>query len=335
MTPSAILITPRGPTQRLGALVERLKASGIPVKVVDDLGTAAQHALQTPDQLPCVLVDLEASGLEVEDRRAAADTIRRTIGALRHAQPIAITNRSDPAMILACIRAGAGDVLDLELEGTANAPALLQRVAIRQGEAARDARHADSLRAMIEDLLKDLIRTERRSIDLEEQIARASTGDRTATILIVEAERAVADELAECLEDENIATFAYLTGEDAVREAEGLLASGTMFDLALVAAQLPGLDGLETVRQLRERCPGLPAFLVTSVQDAALAERAADLGVVGFVHKPLPDLVELVARLTQLAYESLERSRERSYLDRIKARHERVLARYRSLPREP
>jgi hypothetical protein len=43
----------------------------------------------------------------------------------------------------------------------------------------------------------------------------------------------------------------------------------------------------------------------------------------------------VVGRLTQLARESLERTREQLYLARIKARHERVLARYRSLPREP
>ena len=74
---------------------------------------------------------------------------------------------------------------------------------------------------------------------------------------------------------------------------------------------------------------------MTSVHDGALAARAADLCVVGFVQKPLPDLTEVVVRLSQLARESLERTREQLYLQRIKARHERVLARYLSLPREP
>ena len=71
-----------------------------------------------------------------------------------------------------------------------------------------------------------------------------------------------------------------------------------------------------------------------AVSDGELASRAADLGVVGFVHKPIPDPAEVVARLAQLAHESLARTREHTYLERIKARHERVLARYRSLPRE-
>ena len=52
------------------------------------------------------------------------------------------------------------------------------------------------------------------------------------------------------------------------------------------------------------------------------------------IQKPLQDMDEVVARLSQLAQESLGRSREHTYLERIKARHERVLARYRSLPRD-
>jgi hypothetical protein len=53
------------------------------------------------------------------------------------------------------------------------------------------------------------------------------------------------------------------------------------------------------------------------------------------VKKPLADLDGVVERLAQLARESLHHTREHVYLQRIKERHERVLARYRSLPRDP
>jgi len=72
-----------------------------------------------------------------------------------------------------------------------------------------------------------------------------------------------------------------------------------------------------------------------SIHDGDLAALAADLGVVGFVQKPLADLDDIVARLAQLARDSLHRTREHVYLQRIKERHVRVLARYRALPREP
>jgi DNA-binding response OmpR family regulator len=155
-------------------------------------------------------------------------------------------------------------------------------------------------------------------------------------VLLIEHERAIADELADQLEAAGVATFAYITGEEALREAEAL-AHSTGLDLAVVAAQLPGIDGLETVRRLRARIQGLPAFLMTSAHDRErdLGDRAEELGIVGLVRKPLTDLRDVVDRLSRLARDSLHHTREHVYLQRIKERHERVLARYRSLPREP
>ena len=157
---------------------------------------------------------------------------------------------------------------------------------------------------------------------------------RPPSVLLIEHERAVADQLADLLEAAGVATFAYLNGEEALREVE-VLAGSAGLDLALVAAQLPGIDGIETVRRLRARLPGLAAFLMTSAHDGNLAGLAADLGVVGFVAKPLANVDDVVRRLAQLAREALHRTREHVYLQRNKERDEPLLAMYRTLPREP
>ncbi len=330
----------------LRALVERLAGANVHVEVVDDLADAAQIASRTPSEPPCILLDLQSlrAGSAPEDVKLACERIRKAAHAISNTLPIAITGAADAGIVVALLRAGAGDVIDLELEGTSGAPEIALRVFERQHALAHQVHSARTLRALIEDLLKDLIRTERRSIDLEAKLAQfeSVTGEtgtfesqRPPAILIVEPDRKIARELAERLEAADVSTFAYTSGEDASREVDTLLRSGAAFDLALVAVQLPGIDGLETVRRLRDRIAHLPAFLVTAVHDADLAARAADLGVVGFVQKPLPDVDEVVGRLAQLAHEALERTREQLYLQRIKVRHERVLARYRSLPREP
>ena len=343
---TAIAVAPEGATGPLRAMIERLTGGGIRVDVVEDLGAAAEIAGATPTAPPAILLDLRSlvAGVLIEDVRLATERIRRAIHAIPFAMPIAVTGAADAGIVVACIRAGAGDVLDIRLEGTAAARTVVQRVYQRQRELAQQAETARTLRAMIEDLLKDLIRTERRSIDLEEKLAQfetitgetATAGDtRPPAILLVEPDRHVAEELAGKLAGAGVTTFAFASGEDVAREVRGLVEGGAGFDLALVAAQLPGIDGLETVRRLRHGVPGMPAFLMTSVHDADLAARAADLGVVGFVQKPLPDLDEVVARLAELARGALERTREQVYLQRIKARHDRVLARYRALPRQP
>ncbi|HEU0034794.1 MAG TPA: response regulator [Kofleriaceae bacterium] len=341
MDTAAILIAPNGPSGPLRGLVDRLASVGVTVTIVEELAMAVD-LVPRHETLPALLLDLLEADGEVEGLRAVTDAVRRVLAVLPNCLPVAITNEADPRLIMACVRAGAADVIDLALEGTATARAVVQRICLRQRERSQELDLYDQQRAIIEDLLKDLIRTERRSIDAEEALAIARVSreipsaaeTRPPSILLVEHEREVADELADLLEAAGIATFAYVTGEEALREAE-TLAGTTGLDLALVAAQLPGMDGLESIRRLRELVPGLPAFLMTSVHDADLAEDAADLGVVGFVHKPLEDIEEVVDRLAQLARDALSRTREHTYLERIKERHERVLARYRSLPRTP
>jgi len=91
---------------------------------------------------------------------------------------------------------------------------------------------------------------------------------------------------------------------------------------------------LLTANLLLAIAPALPAFLLTGTADPELAHRAAEVGVVGLVQKPLVDPSRLVEHLAQLAREGLSRNREQTYLERIKERHEHVLARYRSLPRD-
>jgi CheY-like chemotaxis protein len=337
---AAILISPRGVSGALRDVTERLRGLGIQLTIVDEVATAVDvwRRYRRP---PAILLDLRDVGAgEVEDQRVADDAIRRVTSKLPGALPIVVTNDADAMLIVSCLRAGAGDVVDLLLEGTASARAAVQRICERQAARTAEIAMVASQRDMIEDLLKELIRTERRSIDTEDLLAaRTRSGDgapgRLPAVLLVEHERAVADLLAELLEAAGVATFAYVTGEEALREAEALAASSGLA-LALVATRLPGIDGLETVRRLRARIPDLPAFLVTSPHDGDdLAVSAADLGVVGFVQKPLGNVEEVVERLAQLARESLHRAREHVYLQRIKERHERILARYRSLPREP
>lgn len=336
--PTAVVFAPGGLAGALAAVVDQLTATGIHVDVVEDLGAAARVVSRTPDAPPCVMVDLR--GLAEVD---ATERLRKVMYAIPFIVPIAVTSKATTAFAIACIRAGASDVLDVDLEGTTHVDTVVTRVYADQLERVRQKKTLGTLRTMVEDMLKDLIKTERRSIDLEEKLAQfeSTTGEtrelgdqRPPSILLIEPNREIARQLIDLLQKSGVESYAFLAGEDACREVDVLLRAGAGFDLALVAAQLPGIDGLETVRRLRDRLPGLPAFLMTSVNDADLAARAADLGVVGFVQKPLPDVDEIVGRLAQLAHDALARTREQIYLQRIKARHERVLARYRSLPRD-
>jgi DNA-binding NtrC family response regulator len=341
---SAIIIAQSGATGPMRSLIDRLASAGVPVSVVDDLDDARVLVGRAdPIAPPVVFVHLPES-TDLEELALATSRLRAVTEALPGVEPVVVTQHAGPNMLVACFRAGAGDVIDLGLEGTTQVRQVVARVGAHQAEQlARAAQHA-SLRSMVEDLLRDLIRTERRSVDLEEKLARRerrSTGEiiatadsnpnRQPTVVIIEDDHDVVGLLVDELERAGVSTYAYLSGEEAIREVALLATGGTWFDLALVDMRLPGIDGIETIRRLRAVRPGLSGFLMTGHTDPQTAATAADLGVVGFVKKPFDDVPLFVARIRGLAHESMQRSREQMYLRRIKERHERVLLQYRKL----
>lgn len=345
---SVVLIAQSGATGPMRSLIDRLASAGVAVSVVDELDdarTLVAHA----DMLapPVVFVHVPEASADLEELTLSMARLRLVRDSLPGIEPVVVTQHAGPGMLVACFRAGAGDVVDLGLEGTAQVRQVVARVGQRQAERVVKTTQHNELRAMVEEMLRDLIRTERRSVDLEERLAqraRRSTGEiiatadtnpnRQPTVVIVEDDREVSDLLVEQLEEYGVSTYAYLSGEDAIAEVQTLINGGTWFDLALVDMRLPGIDGIETIRRLRAARPGLSGFLMTGHNDAQTAATAADLGVVGFVKKPFDDVIQLVTRVRDLARESMQRSREQLYLRRIKERHERVLLQYRKLAAE-
>src|SRR4051794_41425321 len=61
---------------------------------------------------------------------------------------------------------------------------------------------------------------------------------------------------------------------------------------------MPGMDGLELLAEIKERFPGLRVMMVTAYGDDERRRRAAEGGAVDFVSKPV-DFDQLKARLRQ------------------------------------
>jgi DNA-binding NarL/FixJ family response regulator len=60
------------------------------------------------------------------------------------------------------------------------------------------------------------------------------------------------------------------------------------FDLVLLDVNMPGNDGLEGLRQLRERFAALPVVMISAVCEARQVEEAIRRGAAGFLPKSLP-----------------------------------------------
>lgn len=100
-------------------------------------------------------------------------------------------------------------------------------------------------------------------------------------ILLVDDDSALLDALRFSLELEGFEVETFSSGEAL------LLRDAPPEDACLVLDEkLPGVGGLATLRQLRERNVGLPALLITSHPNPALRAAAAKAGV-RIVEKPL------------------------------------------------
>ena len=76
-------------------------------------------------------------------------------------------------------------------------------------------------------------------------------------------------------------------------------ASPSDADCLITDIHMPGISGIELVRQLRKAGSTMPVIVVTGHPEAALREAALEAGANGFVEKPLQDdeLLALIDRL--------------------------------------
>lgn len=120
-------------------------------------------------------------------------------------------------------------------------------------------------------------------------------------ILVVDDERGILDQLAGILHDEGFSVVTVATGEEALAAV-----SREIFDLVLLDVWLPGIDGIEALRQLRAAGHQLPVVLISGHATAELAVRAVREGALDFLEKPLALERVLVTVHNALAHARLE-----------------------------
>ena len=84
-------------------------------------------------------------------------------------------------------------------------------------------------------------------------------------------------------------------------EALGLLSGGIEPTLIVILSDInmPGMDGLQLLGEIKQRFPDLPVMMVTAYGDDERRRRAGELGAFEFITKPV-DFDRLKAQLRQL-----------------------------------
>ena len=114
-------------------------------------------------------------------------------------------------------------------------------------------------------------------------------------VLIVEDEPKMADLLRRGLADQGAVVDVAGRGEDAL-----WMAAATSFDAIVLDVMLPGIDGFETCRRLRDARVWSPVLMLTARGEVEDRVAGLDGGADDYLVKPF-DFAELGARLRALA----------------------------------
>src|SRR5258705_9910917 len=100
-------------------------------------------------------------------------------------------------------------------------------------------------------------------------------------ILVVDDEAPVREVLTEYFATEGYAVEAATSGLEALSAVRGGRA-----DLVLLDVRMPGLDGVQVLRRIRELTDRVPVIMVTANEDVSLARETLTLGAFDYVAKP-------------------------------------------------
>jgi DNA-binding NtrC family response regulator len=115
--------------------------------------------------------------------------------------------------------------------------------------------------------------------------------------------------------------YQVLTARDATEALEVI--STTTIELVLADIQMPGINGLELVRQVAEVEPDLPAIIMTGYNTPAHSIEALQAGAFWYLEKPFEgETLDVVRRLVEQAIEHGRLKQENRSLQRqLRGRH--------------
>ena len=123
---------------------------------------------------------------------------------------------------------------------------------------------------------------------------RKETPLKDKPILIVDDEKNIRLTLAQSLETLGMETDSAEDGKEALAKLKE-----KEFGLILLDLRIPGVDGMEVLRQVRENNPDIRIIIITAYGTIELAVEAMKLGAVDFIPKPFvpEEIREMVARV--------------------------------------
>ena len=101
-------------------------------------------------------------------------------------------------------------------------------------------------------------------------------------ILVVDDEIQVVRLLKEFLTSKGYEVDTALNGEEALTKVKSMNP-----DIVLLDIMMPGMGGIDTLKEIKKFAPNIAVIMVTAVIDEELANRAVKLGAFDYITKPI------------------------------------------------
>lgn len=116
--------------------------------------------------------------------------------------------------------------------------------------------------------------------------------DAVRKVLVVDDDPVVAKSFERVLSGKGYAVITAADGEEALNKLRS-----ENYDVVFTDIKMPGMNGIEVAERVKASQPWLPVVIVTGYGSASNEARARELGVAGFLQKPLsPEMIENSAR---------------------------------------
>ena len=125
------------------------------------------------------------------------------------------------------------------------------------------------------------------------------------SILIVDDERGIRETLSAVLRDEGFTADAVATGEECLKAI-----ARRAYGCVLLDVWLPGINGLETLSQMRDSNCDAAVVIISGHGNVETAVRATKLGAFDFIEKPLSIERTVLTVRNALRQRQLERANE-------------------------
>src|SRR5918996_1017418 len=283
-----------------------LKAEGLDFRAYSDAQEAAANTQGR--RVAAAVMAGDASGYTDIERFSANH---------HEAQVLAASDDGVPRALVLALSAGASGILEFRSQSR---PEILAKI--------RDWDLLFRLRELNEEFLKQVVGAQKRTLELEEQLRPedAEDGDEMSRVLVVDDDDAVRGVLQMLLSRKGHLHQVVQTGEAAVDAI-----SAQRFDLVITDKNLPGISGLEVLREVKRRSPDTDVLLMTGYASMDSAIDPLNQGAAGYLEKPF-DHVRIVADKIDGILEKRRTSlRHRRYLATIKERNRSFLDRYRAV----